>query len=163
MFGYVLAGVPNIELMTVTIFLSGYLLGIRFGILIGTSSAAVHALFNPLGGSLPPLLLAQCVSFSLIGASGAMFGPLIEGLRNRLAAILFAGLIGFVVTLLYDVLTNIAAFYIAMGMGPSEGFVGFVIGGILFMGMHIVWNTGLFLFVVKPVLTVLSRYRHEIS
>lgn len=163
MFGYALAGVPNVELMTITIFLSGYLLGARFGLIIGAASAIVHALFNPLGASLPPLLLAQCIGFSLVGMSGASFGPLIEGAKNRWAAILFAGLIGLLLTLLYDILTNIAAFYIAMGVGPTSGLLGFVVGGLLFMGTHIVWNTGLFLFVLKPVLSVLSRYRHELS
>lgn len=163
MFGYVLAGVPNVELMTITVFLSGYLLGIRFGLIIGASSSCVHALFNPLGASLPPLLLAQCLGFSLIGMSGALFGPFIHGLHNRGTAVLSAGLVGLVLTLFYDVLTNIAAFYVAMGLGPQTGLMGFVFGGILFMGMHIIWNTALFLFVLKPVLSVLSRYRYEIS
>jgi hypothetical protein len=163
MFGYVLAGVPNVELMTITIFISGYLLGIRFGFIIGAASSAVHALLNPLGASLPPLLLAQCVGFALIGVSGGLFGPFIQRYPIRLTATLVAGLLGFTLTLLYDVLTNIAAYYIAMGGGPASGLVGFVIGGIVFMGMHIVWNTGLFFFVLKPVLTVLDRYRYEIS
>jgi hypothetical protein len=163
MFGYALAGVPNVELMTITIFLSGYLLGIRFGFIIGAASSLVHALFNPLGASLPPLLFAQCIGFSLIGISGALFGPVIHGVNSRWTAILFAGLIGLLLTLIYDILTNIAAFYIAMGMGPTSGLLGFVLGGVLFMGMHLVWNTGLFLFVLRPVLTVLSRYRHELS
>jgi len=162
-FGYALAGVPNVELMTITVFLSGYLLGVRFGFIVGASSALVHALFNPLGASLPPLLLAQCAGFSLVGACGALFGPWIQSLRNRSAAVLLAGTVGLVLTLLYDILTNIAAFYIAMGVGPATGLMGFVFGGIMFMGMHIVWNTGLFLFVLKPVLTVLNRYRYEMS
>jgi hypothetical protein len=163
MFGYVLAGIPNVELMTITIFLSGYLLGIRLGFIIGAASSLIHALFNPLGASLPPLLVAQCAGFSLIGVSGALFGPFIHTLRNRWSAVLIAGLVGLSLTLLYDVLTNIAAYYIAMGAGPASGLMGFVFGGILFMGMHIIWNTGLFLFVLKPVITVLSRYRYEIS
>jgi hypothetical protein len=162
-FGYVLAGVPNVELMTITVFLSGYLLGVRFGLVIGAASSLVHALFNPLGASLPPLLVAQCAGFSLVGVSGGLFGPFIHGLRNRWTAVIVAGMVGLVLTLIYDVLTNIAAYYIAMGTGPTSGLMGFVFGGILFMGMHVIWNTGLFLFVLKPVLTVLSRYRYEIS
>ncbi len=160
--GYTLAGIPNVELMTLTVFLSGFLLGARLGIIVGVASITIHALFNPLGVSLPPLLISQAIGFAVIGAAGAIFAPVIPRLRRRPAAMLLAGLLGLVLTLIYDVLTSIGAYYAAMGGSASESLWGFVAGGVMFLGMHIVWNTGLFLFVVKPVLTVLSRYRYEL-
>ncbi|NIM19537.1 MAG: hypothetical protein GTO51_04055 [Candidatus Latescibacteria bacterium] len=162
-FGYALAGIPNVELMTMTVFLSGYLLGVRLGILVGIVSIGIHALFNPLGASLPPLLLSQAVGFAVIAAAGATLGPVIQRFRYRVAAVILSGAIGFVLTLQYDILTNIAAYYIVMGEGVSESLWGFVLAGVLFMGMHIIWNTGLFLLIVKPILVVLSKYRYELS
>ncbi len=161
--GYALAGIPNVELMTITVFLSGYLLGVRLGIVVGIASIVIHSLFNPLGAPMPPLLLSQAAGFSVIGAGGAVFAPLLQRMSRRSIAVLLAGLVGFVLTLFYDILTSVAAFFVATGRGASEGLVAFVLGGLFFMGMHIVWNTGLFLFALKPMLSVLCKYHYELS
>ena len=64
--GYSLMLVPNIELITVIIFLSGLTLGIRWGILVGAVSEFIFSAMNPLGSSLmfPPLIaVLPAVSF----------------------------------------------------------------------------------------------------
>ncbi len=160
--GYALAGIPNVELMTLTIAISGYLLGVRLGVLVGAASAAIHAMFNPFGASLPPLLVSQAVGFAGAGAAGGIIAPMIEKVSKRLVAAVLAAGLGFGLTLFYDILTNVGGYY-TMGGGSSQGLLAFVTGGVAFMIMHIVWNTLLFLFVLKPVLTVLSRYRYELS
>ncbi len=47
--GYLLAGVPNVELMTLVIALSGAALGLRAGALSGILAAAIYSLGSPYG------------------------------------------------------------------------------------------------------------------
>ena len=57
--GYALVYIPNIELFTATIFIAGYLLGPRQGIVMCGLAAFIFGLIHPLGASAPPLLVAQ--------------------------------------------------------------------------------------------------------
>jgi hypothetical protein len=161
--GVALSGLPNVELMTVTVFISGYLLGWRLGLAVGAASITVHSLFNPLGAALPPLLFSQVLGFCAIGLAGAIAGPLIAHLGKRWVAFVVCGISGFVLTLLYDVLTNIGAFLTISGERSVSNLWRFVVAGVLFTIMHTAWNTGLFVVVVKPVLAVLAKYRVELS
>lgn len=161
--GYALAAVPNVELMTITVFISGYLLGARLGVLVGTLSMALHSLFNPMGAALPPLIVAQIGAFVLISLAGAWCAPALSRLRSRLAGFALAAITGFFVTLLYDLATNVAAYYIAIDAGSSLRMWQFVSGGLVFMLMHMVWNTGLFLVVLPPALRILAGYRSELT
>jgi hypothetical protein len=160
--GYVLAGLPNIELMTLTVVISGYLLGVRLGVVVGAASAAVHAVFNPLGASLPPLLVSQVVGFAAAGAAGGLFAPLIVRVPKRPAAVGLAAGLGFALTLFYDVVTSVGGYY-TLGGGSSKGLTAFVVAGVAFTIMHVVWNTLLFLIVLRPMLAVLGRFRYELS
>ncbi|UCG52401.1 MAG: hypothetical protein JSW58_02285 [Candidatus Latescibacterota bacterium] len=160
--GYALCGVPNIELMTITIFVSGFLLGVGFGGLIGGLSAALYSMFNPMGAALPPLLAAQIVGFAVVGVFGGLVGPGVGRMRSRRMAVVCAAVLGFTLTLFYDLITNVGAFFVITGTREATDFLKFVIAGIMFMGVHILWNTGLFAVVLKPMLNVLSRYRGEL-
>ena len=161
--GFALSGVPNVELMTMTVFIAGYLLDWRLGAAVGAASIAAYSLFNPLGAAMPPLFIAQVIGFSIIGASGALIGPVITRLKPRWTAFLLCGLTGFLLTFAYDVITNVGAYFTITGDGAPSSFYKFVGAGMLFMVMHIVWNTALFLVVLNPGLTVLARYRRELS
>ncbi len=75
--GYSLMLVPNVELITVIIFLSGLTLGIRWGILVGAVSEFIFSAMNPLGSSLmfPPLIAAQIISMIIVGLAGGLLRP----------------------------------------------------------------------------------------
>ena len=161
--GIALAGVPNVELMTLTVFVSGFLLGIGSGAVVGAASIALHSLFNPLGAALPPLLAGQVIGFAVVGAAGGWIGPILVRLRQRPMAFLVAGMVGLMLTLLYDLLTNIGAFYTITGERGQGNLVQFVIAGLLFTVMHVVWNTALFATTARPILNVLARYRSELT
>ena len=108
--GIALAGVPNGELMTLMTFIAGYLLGPGRGAVVGGAAIALHSLFNPLGVALPPLFVAQIFSFVLIGLCGGWLGPRI-GAMPRAVSLLVCGLAGATLTLIYDMLTNVGAFF----------------------------------------------------
>lgn len=158
--GYALAGVPNIELMTVSIFVSGYLLGPGLGALSGIVAIALYSTFNPLGAALPPLLAAQMAGFGLIGFCGATVGPLLVRCHNRVVAGVVAGSMGLVLTLFYQIVTNLAGFLL---FTSEKGLIKYVWAGLVFTAMHLVWNTALFSLILVPILRVTGRYREELS
>lgn len=161
--GLALSGVPNVELVSFAVFLSGFLLGSRYGAAVGASSAVLFSTFNPLGAGLPPLALAQALGQAATGAAGAFVGPALLGVGSRTLACVLAGGAGFGLTLLYDVLTSTGAYVTIAGAKSTEGLVKFVAGGILFLGLHLVWNTALFAVALTPTLRVLRRFREELT
>jgi len=76
--GFALFMIPNVELISVIVFLAGMHLGFRWGILIGLTAEMVFSGLNPMGSGLmfPPLFLSQMVGMALIGLWG--------GLMNRI-------------------------------------------------------------------------------
>jgi hypothetical protein len=156
-FGFLFAEVPNVELMTVAVFLGGVILGTRRGALVGALSILVFSLFNPYGPPLPPLLVAQVTGFTIVGITGGI-------LRGRLAridgaAVLLSAIAGLVLTLLYDALTTVATAIVTLG---SDGFIGglagFFVVGALFVIVHALSNTVVFCVVVVPVLRAFSSW-----
>lgn len=161
--GLALSGIPNIELMTFTVFVSGYLLGRSLGVVVGAASIMLHSLFNPLGVAMPILLVSQILGFSVVGLTGAVAGPWVAGMTRRALAFVVCGAAGFLLTLLYDVLTNVGAFLTITSEQARSGLAEFVLAGMIFMALHLAWNTGLFLVTLKPVLNVLTGYQRELA
>jgi uncharacterized membrane protein len=155
--GFLLAEVPNVELMTVSVFLSGVILGIGSGIVVGFLSILFYSLFNPYGPPLPPLVLAQIIGFAIIGSAGGI-------LRKRLtlkgkAPYLFSALAGLLLTLIYDSLTTVATAVVALGAGGFvEGLAGFFVAGALFIIVHTFSNTIVFAVTAVPVLRAVSSW-----
>ncbi len=161
--GFALSGVPNIELVTVTVFISGFLLGPAIGAGVGAVAAVLFSTFNPLGAALPPLVAAQALGQAIAGLSGAVAGPMIVHRRRRLMAAVAAGGTGFVITVLYDVLTNAGAWATMAGESSFDALVKFIVAGTLLAGVHVVWNTMVFAVVLAPSLRVLEAYRRELT
>jgi hypothetical protein len=153
--GYLLAGVPNIELMTLTVFLAGVFLGARMGAVVGALSILFYSLFNPFGPPMPPLLVSQLAGFCLVGVSGGIMGPLFH--RTVRAGVVASGAAGFIVTVVYDVLTTVATVFIAVGAGGfGRGFWGIFLAGVTFTALHALSNTALFAAAVVPIVRVAS-------
>ena len=110
--GFVFAPVPNMELMTATIFFGGYILGRINGFIIGFFSAFLWSALNPWGSGLayPTLLLAQIIGFSAVGFSGGLIGLFVKPSKINLKSSLLFALAGFILTLFYDIITNLSVF-----------------------------------------------------
>ena len=65
--GFSLKMIPNIELITVIIFLYGVTLNFKWGAIVGLVAMAIYSGLNPLGSGLsfPPLYFAQIIGMSL--------------------------------------------------------------------------------------------------
>jgi len=146
--GYVLFFIPNVELISSSIFASGWLFGPYVGITVGGLSFAIFALFNPLGASLPPLFLAQIIGGMLIGVAGGYLRTLFSN-HSFFLQVPFFALTGAILTLIYDLLTNIGAF---IAFTTEKTFYAYVVTGILFSVLHIFSNIVIFSILLLPTL-----------
>ncbi len=141
--GYLLSSVPNVELMSLIIALSGAVLGPVLGPLCGVLSGSIYSLGNPFGPPPPLLLLAQATGHGLMGLMGWLCGRQILRtqtpggfVRGRVWAIM-AAMLG---TLVFEILTNLAI--VAMFKDASLKVI--LIGAIPYSLIHLGVNTLLF-------------------
>lgn len=146
-----LLGIPNVELFSFCMFISGVFLGAWGGFIVPLVAGSIFIIFNPNGPpTLFTLAIAQLIGFILFGLAGALFGKSILHSKNRLVSVTLCTAIGVMFTFIYDLLTN-AAF--AVTIGP---FWPTIIGGIGFSLWHIVSN-GLIFGFFEPILVKLWR------
>jgi len=149
--GYALAEIPNVELMTLTVFVAGAFCGWGLGSLVGGLSILFFSLLNPLGPAPAPLLAAQVAGFAVTGAVGGVVGPRIAPITWRGAAVSAA--MGFLLTLFYDVITTLATAFIALGVDRfAGGLAGVFLVGTAFVAWHVGINTAVFAAAVPPIL-----------
>jgi energy-coupling factor transport system substrate-specific component len=153
--------IPNVEFLTFVIFSSGFLLGLFEGLLVGVISISIYStLISPYGLPPLPILAAQILSMGLVGLTGGLasrINKLTIKQIPRSNALLFATVIGFfglVLTVLYDLLTNLA---VAFVMGQ---FLPVMFAAIPFALVHIASNLVIFA-VLSPVLLKLSKRRFQ--
>jgi hypothetical protein len=138
--GYLLAGVPNVELMTLVISLAGAALGARSGAAAGALAASVYSLASPYGPPVPAMLVAQGLGLAAAGVgghvAGSLVGPALAAGRRRWA-VTVAAVTGLAVTLVYDLATNLAIIQ-AFGMTPMVVLTGAVPFALIHAGANTV-------------------------
>jgi LytS/YehU family sensor histidine kinase len=154
--GQVLAGVPNVEVVTLLSFLSGYLLGPWLGAAVGGAGMGAHSLFNVLGAAAPPVWISQIVSYAFIGFCGAWIGPRIARMSARTAQSFAAAVTAAILTLWYQLVVNTVSFWAFATNVPLWTYVW---GGIAFAAVQVVWNAALFFVALPPTVRVLARAR----
>lgn len=146
--------VPNVEFFTFVIFSSGYLLGMIEGMIVGVISMSVYtSIITPYGLPPLPIALAQVFSMATIGFAGGLIYRLqLLNLFKSYLPYLITGLLGLTLTLVYDLLTNLAVAYV---MGQ---FIPVMIASIPFVALHLFSNFIIFL-VFTPLLLRISKVR----
>jgi len=155
--GSYLHPIPNFEPLTLVMFCSGVLLGVRGGALIGGLTMLIYSLLNPYGAVHPLVLLAQVAGETLTGAAGglfAAFGLPGRGVAVRSGALALAGL---ALTGIFDFITNVATGLVFGQMRAT------LIGGIPFALVHLVTNIAMFAALGTPLVAVFARYRERLS
>jgi hypothetical protein len=144
-----LLGIPNIEIISLILFISGLYLGFRGGIISALVAGLIFVFFNPNGPpSIAVLVIAQITGFVMFSFVGAIFSKSILNNRNRVIGMTFCAAIGVVFTFVYDLLTNMA---IAATFGP---FWPTLVSGAAFALWHIVANGIIFGF-AEPLIVKL--------
>jgi uncharacterized membrane protein len=162
-FGYTLALIPNIEIFTLMIFLSGFTLGKKEGFIVGLLSSIIFTFFNPLGASPLPLFFYQVVHYSLTGLSGGLvrnFFNKKEFFRPKddlyvFPVISILGIIGALITLIYDILST---FFGAIIFSESINyFLTTYISGIVFSTIHLIGNVLGFIFILPGLIHLITK------
>jgi len=112
--GFLLAGVPGVELMTANAALAGAALGAAGGATVGLVSAVVYSLASPFGPPMPLLLAAQGAGLALAGLGGALW-RVVRPRSSRTGAVALAGAAGLMTAVVFDTATNVAA-AVALGL-----------------------------------------------
>ena len=145
--GFMVMLIPNLEFISITIFLSGLTLGVGYGAMVGGTAIFIYSVMNPLGSGLIylPLLLGQVLAMVGIGILGALSSRLFP-VKNPLYFTIISGVFGMICALIYDGITTLA-YPISAGYDWNET-VTYAITGLLFTAMHIVSNTVIFSLVI---------------
>ena len=161
--GYMLVYLPNIELFTLMIFLSGFILGKRDGAVVGLISSFIFVFFNPFGVSPIPLFAYQLVHYAFVGIMG---GVTQNYLKNKdyfkpeedlyiFRVLLIFGIIGAVITFIYDIISTLIGamlFY-----GTVEAFWAVYLFGIMFTTVHLIGNTLGFIFILPMLIQLIYK------
>ena len=147
--------IPNLELVTLSAFAAGVLLGARDGAAVAALTMLLYSLLNPYGMAHPLVTASQVIGEALVGAAG---GATLGFARSpaMMRAVLL-GLTGALLALCYDLLTNVATGVVFGQMRVT------LLGGIPFALWHIAWVTVLFAALGPALVAVLVRYRARLS
>lgn len=142
--GYALLEIPNVELVTATVFIGGYTLGKVRGMAIGLMTEAIFALFHPYGPSPFPLFMAQVLSMALTGFLGGW-------MRKRHFAwkpwhFSLAGIFSTGVFALLTTVSFVWTLHLPWGQIPQS-----FLFGLGFYILHLLSN-GVIFFILVPVL-----------
>jgi len=161
--GYLLAYLPNIELFTLTIFLSGFILGKRDGMIVGIFSSSMFCFFNPIGVSPLPLLAFQLFYYSMTGLLGGISSKFLskkdyfkpdEDLYTLHVLVIF-GIIGGIMTFFYDIFSTAIG-----GIIFSNSIEYFLITystGIIFTTVHLIGNILGFIFILPALIQLIRK------
>jgi uncharacterized membrane protein len=163
---YLLWYLPNIELFTLAIFLSGFILGKRDGMIVGFLSSFIFCFFNPLGASPLPLLAFQLIHYSITGLIGALthdylkkkdfFNPK-EDLYIISAIVIFA-VLGALITISFQIFSTLVD--ALSRYGTINQFLPIFLIGIPFTITHIIGNTLGFIFILPGLIQLINRMLH---
>ena len=150
--GYVFLFIPNVELITATVFVSGFILGPVFGAITGVIAELLFSLFNPYGVPMLPLLIAQTLTFGLIGFAGGIYRLTFNSKKSYINKFIIPALYGLVLTLIYDILTSLSYVLFVTDVNFKK-IVALFISGIVFYMTHAAVNTLIFATIV-PILII---------
>ena len=161
--GYALVFIPNIELFTLMIFLSGFILGKRDGVVVGLMSSFIFVFFNPYGVSPLPLFAYQLFHYALVGFLGGIMCNFLgkkkffkpdEDLYVLPVLIIFA-ITGALITFTYDVISTLIGALVIYG--TLESFWPVYIIGLPFTTIHLIGNTLGFIFILPMLIQLIYK------
>ena len=136
---YLMIGLVNIKFMDLFVFISGYVMGGLSGASVGVLTWLVYGTFNPLGFNLLTLA-STCLGeslYGLVGGLSARFGLLASASHGTASGEDFfasnfkIGIVGFLLTFVYDLFTNIVS-GVSVGISPFVA----IVAGIPFAVAH---------------------------
>jgi hypothetical protein len=156
--GFLLLSVPNVELVTFTVFASGVVLGRWRGALVGALAMAIYSGANPYGSGLgaPTMFAAQVAASAFSGLMGGVTARLWRGRPSGPAVLPFiAGAIGLALTVVYQVAVIVGL--AVMSPEFRTGALAVLVSNAFFSVVHLVSNTIVFAVLAPTVLPRVVR------
>ena len=153
--GFAFLFIPNVEFISVVVFISGLTLGTLFGLIVGGTSMLIYSGLNPLGSGFIflPLFFSQIIAMAGIGLFGSLNRYLLAKLPIKIL-VPFTGVLGALSAIWYDLMTTIA-YPISVGQNLNE-IITFAISGLLFTTAHIISNSLIFSIVIPTYINRIS-------
>jgi len=151
---YALVGVPQVKVMDFIVFIGGFFFGPFTGALVGVFTWAVYGAINPYGFVFQ-VWLATMFSEPIYGILGGILGKNLASTNlngKRLRLSVFFGTMGFILTLIYDLVTNVV-FALAVGWP----IIAAIVFGMPFTILHEISNAAIFSVGSIPVIAVLEK------
>jgi len=149
--------IPNVEIISVTMFLSGLFLGLKHGTMSAVIAGIIFVFFNP-NGPQPIIIvgIAQILGFASFPIMGGLLRGIILKKMTIQSNVILMSVLGLILTLWYDILTNLA---FAVTIGP---FWIVLWGGLSFAVAHIISNSIIFGFTGAFILKIWKRLEHSL-
>ncbi|MHA1124214.1 MAG: hypothetical protein ACTSO7_00910 [Candidatus Heimdallarchaeota archaeon] len=145
---------PYFELMTLTIFLSGIILGPLYGSILAILSTSLYEIIVSLIlGPALPVYPFKVIAFCIV----ALFGALLGYKTNFSTSFfwrLFFGVLGGLLTLSYDLIVSFGMF-LFLGTGVGSYFA-FILVGLPVTAIRVATNTLLFAFIPDIILRTIK-------
>ncbi|MBD3226846.1 MAG: ECF transporter S component [Candidatus Lokiarchaeota archaeon] len=176
---YVFSALPNIEVMSFLIFISGFLYGTLVGTGVGFMAPLIYYGWNPYGPADIPTYLTCVICMAFFGIVGGLLKPNLKnkgnnnnsynkssnnGYNNSNGKILYSkwnilkfGIIGIALTLQFDFITNLIIAYMWYGGNILAPYLN--PWTFIFLIIHIVSNTIIFALLTIPVYNSIRRVK----
>lgn len=161
--GYMLIFLPNIELITLMIFLSGFIIGKKEGTIVGALSSFIFCFFNPMGSSSLPLLTVQLIYYSFVGFIGAITKDLIQNRKffnpsedlYVYPVLLIFGSLSVLMTTLYSIFIEFAGYFSIAG--ANVPFFTYILLGLPYSIIHVIGNLLGFVIILPGLIQLLYK------
>ena len=140
---YVFIAIPNVELGSVVLFITGLVFGIEIGLATMLISAVIFSMINPWGAAVPIILLSQVIAWAIIVITGYLVS--LNKTPERYKQ-LYLGVLGFLVTLIFDLITNLG-----YSIGFSIPYSIALATGLPYLVVHVISNTIIFSQGIPPI------------
>jgi len=151
---YLLIGVHNVKPMDFIVFVGGFCFGPLIGASIGVLSWLVYGAVNPYG-FVPQVWFATMLAESIYGVVGGFLGKSLASTKmgsQRLKLSVFFATVGFLPTVIYDLITNVV--YASSFDVPI---IAAIFVGAPFTVLHEVANAAIFGVCSVPMITALEK------
>ncbi len=136
---YIFVGIPNVELGSAILFITGYVFGFRISASSALLTAIIFGSINPWGGLIPQIWITQLIGWVYIAFAGSLIGLSGQSASSRLTKDWQLGIVGAFLTFYFDLLTNLGY---AWATGISYWIT--LLAGLSFMIIHVVSNAIIF-------------------
>ncbi|MFW9850156.1 MAG: hypothetical protein ACFFF4_13550 [Candidatus Thorarchaeota archaeon] len=149
---YIVVFIPNVELGTVILFVTAFVFGPIMGIWSTIIMSIIFSSINPWGGLIPQIWIAQIIGWFFVVLTGSIAGQSNSSMSLDTFSAGELGFIGFMVTLIFDLITNVG-YSVAFGIPYWLA----IITGSVFMLVHVISNVILFASVVPRLQKIIRN------